>query len=112
MDDFSLLKVDYCELDEVGKTITRYRLARHTYMFKHKFRRGTVPFTGKFSGGSYYRSMRTFQERRMSLACDSKFIRGCRNIRNLPSSWEDYKISSLSINNWKKFGKKRKSWDK
>ena len=37
-DDFSLLKVDYCELG-VGETYSRYKSS----MFAYKFRRGPAP---------------------------------------------------------------------
>ena len=111
MNDFSLLSVNHCEL-EVGVTGHIFDCKRNCYRYMYKFRRGIVPYTGKYSGGSYYRTPRTFQESRMSLACNSQFIRSSRNIRNLPTCWDDIKIASLYNYNWKKFGKKRKSWDK
>jgi len=106
-DDFSLLKVDYCELG-VGETYSRYKSSK----FAYKFRRGPAPLTGHYGNSIYYRMISTFQERKMSLSCDKQFIRCARNIRNLPNSWDDIRAHGMTNYNWKRFGKKRKSWDK
>ena len=91
-----------------------YSCSKNDYCpIEYEFRRDPVPWTGyNHAGGNYYRRIRTTQERRWSLACDPKFVRGTRNIRHLPNSWDDITNFSRYHKSWKCFGKKRKAWDK
>lgn len=54
---------------------------------------------------SYYRRMKTTQERRWSLA-HQPYVRGKRNKRNLPNSWDDYHYARRE-KGWKRTKKKR-----
>ena len=83
------------------------------YRHVFEYRKDPVPGTKCYkSSGWMFRSIRTYQEMKLTYACDSKFIRKARNTRNLPNSWEDKVPSSIYDKCWKRFGKKRKSWDK
>ena len=77
-----------------------------------RFRFDPVPYTGNFKGyGCYYRNIKTTQERKY--ACDPEhkpYIRGKRNFRNLPESWDDIPVSRYSIKKSWKRTKKRKQW--
>lgn len=66
-----------------------YRYQRYG---KYEFRRGPVPGIHRISchRGSYYRKVKTTQERRM--ACDTEgkpYIRGKRSFRNLTDYWDE-----------------------
>lgn len=54
---------------------------------------------------SYYRRMKTTQERRWSLA-HKTYVRGRRNYRNLPNSWDDFCYARRE-KGWKRTKKKR-----
>lgn len=74
------------------------------------YRSGPVPSTGRRSGGSWFRSIGTTQERRDAAACKadglSGLVRGSRNVRNLPNAWDD--IPRSSERSWKRH--RRTQW--
>lgn len=85
----------------------RFWLGRNN--IKCRFRIDPIPGTGKFrSWGIYIRSMRTTQERRLSLAYP-EYTRAKRNIRNLPDSWDDFWRADQYDRSWKQI-KKKKQW--
>ena len=76
---------------------------------KCRFRIDPIPGTGGYrSYGTYFRSIRTTQERRMSFAYP-EYIRRKRGFRTLPNSWDDLNRSDLGNRCWKRT-KKRKQW--
>lgn len=82
---------------------------RNRFEVKCRFRIDPVPGTGGYrSYGTYFRRIRTTQERRMSFS-HPEYIRGKRNFRTLPNSWDDLDRSDLHYRCWKRT-KKRKQW--
>ena len=73
---------------------------------RHNKRHGRKP--GAFGG---FRSIRTFQERKMSFAFDEENFVKCRSSRNnsnLPCSWDDY--YSHNEKSWKHQSKRKHQW--
>ena len=80
---------------------------------KYIFRKGPVPNTNlkKRYRGSYYRHLRTTNEKRM--ACDKemkKFVRGKRSFSMIPDLYDDKVIPNYKT--WKTHTKERKQWAK
>jgi len=60
----------------------------------------------------WYRRIKTTQERRISCSEEHKpFVRGKRNCRNLPTSWDDIRVSRRGYG-WKAHKKFKKNWMK
>lgn len=73
------------------------------------FRNGPVPGTGRVGSYSYFRTPKTTQERRMSIA-HFEFTRGRRRTSTLPNAWDDvHRADRWDKYSWKK-QKKRKQW--
>lgn len=77
---------------------------------KTKIPRWIFRFAGiKSSNCSYFRRIRTFQEKKWSKAwTDEEFapkIRAKRGMRRLPDAWDDYQIAARENRNWKEFRK-------
>jgi len=88
-----------------------YRHSRKRWYYIHPnypgFRNGPVPGTGGYSTGNYFRQVKTTQEKRFNCA-HHEYTRGKR--RNIPSDWDDIKISDhYTGHSWKKQHKK-KQW--
>jgi hypothetical protein len=88
-----------------------YRSRGPRWYYTHRnypgFRSGPVPYTGGYGNGSYYRKVKTTQELRMNNA-HKGFTRGKR--RNIPSYYDDVRISDhYTGHSWKK-QKKKKQW--
>lgn len=64
------------------------------------YRYGPVPGIHKHKNGSYFRRIKTTQERRWS-CFDQEYFRRKRNHKNIPDSWWD--IKRCNQKNWKKF---------
>ena len=71
--------------------------------------KGPVPYTGKLGGGHYHRRVRTFPEHR---ACEAVLtsegeprFRAARNRHNLPSAWDDIRITARYDRSWKRHRK-------
>lgn len=65
----------------------------------------------KYKFISYYRKVKTLQERRLACSEEHKpFVRSARNETNLPNSWDD--INVFLQYNWKEQTKFRKQWMK
>lgn len=76
---------------------------------KHSFRKEPVPNTGRRPAYCYYRNPKTTQEKRM--ACDPEiffYIRACRSMKYLSSSWDD--ISRNIQRCWKYQKKIKRQW--
>lgn len=74
--------------------ILNYEFSYNSYRYKkygkYEFRRGPVPGIRRRRGGSWYRRVRTTQERRASVDAEiRKYIRGKRSFRNLVQAWDD-----------------------
>ncbi len=87
------------------------RSSRGSWQSRHPnypgFRNGPVPGVGGWGNGSYYRRVRTTQEKKFNCA-HKKYTRGKR--RNLPCAWDDIKISDhYTGHSWKK-QRKKKQW--
>lgn len=63
----------------------------------------------KRTNGRYYRRIQTTNERRWAHAWDDEEVtpkyRAARNAKNLPNSWDDYRIDSRYNHNWKRYRK-------
>ena len=71
------------------------------------FRNGPIPGTGGWENSNYFRQVKTTQEKRFNCA-HYEYTRGKR--RNIPSSYDDIKISDhYTGHSWKK-QKKKKQW--
>ena len=69
---------------------------------KCRFRIDPIPGTRGYRGyGTYFRRMKTTQERRMFFAYPD-YTRGKRNMRNLPNSWDDWHRSDARDKCWKR----------
>jgi len=82
------------------------RRAKAIETSRHNKRHGRKP---KAYGN--FRSIRTFQERKMSFAFDEENFVKCRSRRNnsnLPNSWDDY--YSYNQKCWKKQSKRKHQW--
>jgi hypothetical protein len=94
---------DWKARQQVNRNSYWYRL----YNKEYEFRCDPVPMIHRHRGhkGCYYRSMKTMQERKASLAAKEDEIpwRARRNFRNLPNAWDDY--PRFMQKNWKKFRK-------
>ena len=97
---------EYC--NENRRRHGRYRswwYHRNNRVFE--FRCDPVPFIHKYHShkGTYYRHMKTTQERRWSLAekDDGVRWRARRNFHNLPNAWDDW--ARHNEKNWKRFRK-------
>lgn len=107
--DPAQLKKDWDEyLNELHRLRTSHK--RWWYRWNNKifeYRNGPVPFIGRHHShrGSWYRHMKTTQERRWSLAEKEDGVRGRakRNIHNIPNSWDDW--ARHNEKNWKRFRK-------
>ncbi len=81
----------------------------------YKFRCEPVPFIRKRVGSwfrCWYKTPRTINERRQ-VCGNERYIRGRRNIRNLPDAWDDYTRADVhDKKSWKKSFKCRKQWGK
>ena len=78
-----------------------------------KFRFDPVPGTGNHRT-SYHgvRHMKTTQERRLSCDIEHKeYIRGARNIHNLPNAWDDHWYAKRT-KGWKRTKNKKRQWMK
>jgi len=58
------------------------------------------------------RHMKTTQERRMSFACNKKYVRNKRSFRNLPEAWDDKWPAIIEERGWKRTKKKRQWMEK
>lgn len=83
------------------------------YYIGYYYRASPVPdITNNRWSGRGHRHMRTTQERRMTYACDEKYIRGKRRRTYLPHNWDDIMHGSyFNKRSWKK-NKKRRQWMK
>lgn len=76
---------------------------------KYKFRQSSISNIYNFNRlKCYFRHPKTTQEKRMSLSCDSEYVRAKRNINNLINLWDD--ISRNYYRSWKHNSKKRKQY--
>lgn len=95
--------------------ISTYNLIANKFNgVKCLYRYDPIPSTGvqRSWHGDYMKKPKTTQERRMSLACDRKYVRGKRSFCNLPESWDDYVISAIyNKRDWKK-KKIKRQWMK
>ena len=96
--------------------ILNYEFSYGSYCYKrygkYEFRRGPVPNIHRISRhrGSYYRRVRTTQERRMAVDKEIQaYIRGKRKFRSLPNSWDE--IPREFDHSWKA-KKMKKQWMK
>lgn len=96
--------------------ILNYEFSYGSYRYKkygnYEFRRGPVPGIHKSTRhrGSYYRRIRTTQERRIAIDKDVlPYIRGKRTFRNLPNTWDE--IPRNVDHSWKS-KKIKKQWMK
>ena len=87
------------------------RLASSFWYRRFRFYSGTgpVPGCGRRRGGRWFRRPKTMQSRRQAGLVlneeDERPVRARRNAANLPTSWDDWRISSLEDRNWKRFRK-------
>lgn len=97
--------------NEYLRSLTHHSRHRTWWYYRnnrvYEFRKDPVPFIGvsHHHKGTYYRHMKTTQERRLSLATkeDGVCWRGKRNFHNLVNAWDDW--IRFNQKNWKKFRK-------
>lgn len=85
---------------------------RKVYWLRMKWEKwngeGPVPGIGRPRGGHHFRRLKTINERRWSIPMVEEgepAPRARRNHTNLPTTWDDFQISSREDRNWKRYRK-------
>ena len=137
--DYGTLLRDIRVIDEFGNNVYNFELLKdlHQYTFREDidkewrqyfrrnqtskydrwnlplvdFRKDPVPLTGNHHHSNWWRSPKTFQEKKLS--CDPEYKDFFRKSRghHLPSTWDDLSISSNSDISWKRCTKNRHQWE-
>jgi len=101
-----------CNFYTVDRLIGLYRKYRREWLESCKWLHSWRGFArGNKAGGSMFRKPQTFYDRKWSLAYDEENyvkVRPKRNMRNLPSNWDD--IHKHHENGWKWQSKRRHQW--
>jgi hypothetical protein len=103
--------------EKIKKDLDNYVPKKYTKRNRFKeyewlgFRNGPVPYTRKrrWHFNQYYKRPKTTQERRLSCGCNP-YVRACRNVKNLPNSWDDMHRGDSHTTCWKDCTKKKKQW--